>query len=107
MTGKTEHMIAVAIDSAEEIGDLPEAELPREKPRLLVESCDPDRTVAAIRDILSETRGLYDRGVPVRKIHRPIWPYLRSYQRVKLIRDRFRSCRLQIVRQSEMWSSRT
>ena len=37
-----------------------------EKPRLLVENCNPDRTVAALRDILAEAGGLYDRGVPVR-----------------------------------------
>jgi hypothetical protein len=36
------------------------------KPRLLVENCSPDRTVAALRDILSDSGGFYDRGVPVR-----------------------------------------
>ena len=36
------------------------------KPRLLVETTAPDRTVAALRDILVEAGGLYDRGVPVR-----------------------------------------
>ena len=66
MTGKTAHMIAAAIDGAEEIGDLPEAELPRDKPRLLVKDCDPDQTVAALRDILAKAGVLYDRGVPVR-----------------------------------------
>src|SRR5262249_23764766 len=37
-----------------------------QKPRLLVESSDPDRTVADLRDILAEAGVLYDRGVPVR-----------------------------------------
>ena len=36
------------------------------KPRLLVEPADPDLTVAALRDILSNATNLYDRGVPVR-----------------------------------------
>ena len=39
---------------------------PAEKPRLLVENCNPDQTVAALRDILAGAGGLYDRGVPVR-----------------------------------------
>ena len=37
-----------------------------EKPRLLVDNCNPDQTVAALRDLLADARGLYDRGVPVR-----------------------------------------
>jgi hypothetical protein len=37
-----------------------------EKPMLLVEDCNPDRTLAALRDILAAGGGLYDRGVPVR-----------------------------------------
>ena len=37
-----------------------------QKPRLLIENCDPDRTVAGLRDILSDAGCLYDRGVPVR-----------------------------------------
>jgi hypothetical protein len=36
------------------------------KPRLLIEDANPDRTVAALRDILAGSGGLYDRGVPVR-----------------------------------------
>jgi hypothetical protein len=38
------------------------------KPRLLVEPCDPDRTVPALRDIIAEAGVLYDRGVPVRLV---------------------------------------
>ena len=33
---------------------------------MLVENWNPDLTVAALRDILAEAGGLYDRGVPVR-----------------------------------------
>ena len=40
-----------------------------EKPRLLVEPCDPDRTVSALRDIIAKAGTLYDRGVPVRLAH--------------------------------------
>jgi hypothetical protein len=38
----------------------------REKPRLLVDPANPDRTVASLRDIFRSSGGLYDRGVPVR-----------------------------------------
>jgi hypothetical protein len=46
-----------------------EHERPRaDKPRLLIEDCNPDRTVAALRDILAGAARLYDRGVPVRLV---------------------------------------
>src|SRR4051812_33850246 len=38
----------------------------RDKPRLFVEECNPDRTVEGLRDILASAGVLYDRGVPVR-----------------------------------------
>ena len=38
----------------------------RLKPRLLVDQANPDLTVAALRDILSNAENLYDRGTPVR-----------------------------------------
>jgi hypothetical protein len=57
--------ITAAIDAAEEISD-PVAEAPDQKPRLLVENCNPHRTIAALRDILAAASLLYDRGVPVR-----------------------------------------
>jgi hypothetical protein len=41
-------------------------DLPREKPRLLIEDSAPDRTVVALRDILAAAGGVYDRGLPVR-----------------------------------------
>jgi hypothetical protein len=44
----------------------PNAEGRSDKPRLLVEPCDPDRTVAALRDVLAKADQLFDRGVPVR-----------------------------------------
>ena len=52
-----EEVVATAIDAAENVS---------EKPRLLVENWNPDLTVAGLRDILADTSGLYDRGVPVR-----------------------------------------
>src|SRR5580704_8423105 len=66
MTSGTENQIVSAIESAEEIRDPPIAEALSQKPRLLIEDCNPDRTVAALRDTLSAAGGLYDRGVPVR-----------------------------------------
>jgi hypothetical protein len=42
-------------------------ERPRaDKPRLLIDNCNPDRTVTALRDLLAGAGALYDRGVPVR-----------------------------------------
>jgi hypothetical protein len=61
MTAHNEERIADAIDHAEEVHDKT-----GEKPRLLVENCNPDYTVAALRDLLAEAGGLYERGVPVR-----------------------------------------
>jgi hypothetical protein len=60
---ETENLIAAAIDNAEEIQDQPVEAAQGQKPRLLIENCDPDRTVAALRNILSDAGGLYDRGV--------------------------------------------
>ena len=39
---------------------------PVSKPRLKIESCSPDRTVAALRDVLSKSGLLYERAVPIR-----------------------------------------
>jgi hypothetical protein len=68
MTTATENLIADAIKGAEEIRGPLVAEAPAQKPRLLIEDCNPDRTVAALRDILAAAGGLYDRGVPVRLV---------------------------------------
>jgi hypothetical protein len=62
---RTDDLIIAAIDGAEEIGALP-PDTKSNKPRLLVEDHSPDRTVAALRDILAPAGRLYDRGVPVR-----------------------------------------
>ncbi len=61
-----ENLIAAAIQRAEEISEPVVTSISTDKPRLLVEPCSPDRTVAALRDILRERGGLFDRGVPVR-----------------------------------------
>ena len=66
MTGKSEAQNAAAIDDAEEFQDEAVETEQLSKPRLLIENCDPHRTVAVLRDILSNASGLYDRGVPVR-----------------------------------------
>lgn len=38
----------------------------KKKPKLLIEDCNPDRAVSALRNIIAKAGGLYDRGVPVR-----------------------------------------
>ena len=62
---KNEALIIAAIDTAEEIYE-PQSLAQGCKPRLLVDKANPDITVAEVRDILSKSPGLYDRGVPVR-----------------------------------------
>ncbi len=54
MTGDTKNPIAAVIDDAEEMQDPAVDTAQSQKPRLLIENCDPDRTVSALRDILSE-----------------------------------------------------
>ena len=58
--------IAKAIGGGEEIREPLAPDTHSERPRLLIEDCNPDRTVAALPDILAATSGLYDRDVPVR-----------------------------------------
>jgi len=60
-----EEDIAEAIESAEEIPDPPPS-MSGDKPRLLVDNSNPDRTVSALRDILADAGDLYDRGLPAR-----------------------------------------
>jgi hypothetical protein len=55
-SSKLESAVAAAINGAEEI---------KQKPRLLIEPSSPDRTVAALRDILARAQ-IYERGAPVR-----------------------------------------
>jgi hypothetical protein len=57
--------ITAALEAAEEVSD-PVAQAIGQKPRLLIENCNPDRTIASLRDILAKASALYDRGVPVR-----------------------------------------
>jgi hypothetical protein len=59
-----EEAVAAAIDAAEEIFD--EIAEQCTVPWLLVDKSNPQQTVAALRDILANAGGLYDRGVPVR-----------------------------------------
>jgi hypothetical protein len=66
MIGNTENLIVAAIDNVEETQGAVVEAAQSQKPRLLIENCDPDRTVSALRDILSDAGGLYDRGAPVR-----------------------------------------
>ena len=66
MTASTEMQIAETIENAEDFREDPAVEADGQKPRLLIEDCSPDRTVAALRDILASSGELYDRGVPVR-----------------------------------------
>jgi len=61
-----ENLVAAAIDGAEDVYDRVVDYRPSDKPRLLIENCDPDHTVAALRNIFSHTGRLFDRGVPVR-----------------------------------------
>jgi hypothetical protein len=65
MTESSEKQIVQAIDAAEEIQLSPPQSRPK-KPRLLVDYCSPDQTVADLRDLLAAAGQLYDRGVPVR-----------------------------------------
>jgi hypothetical protein len=62
---KLESAVAVAINAAEEVaGQQVDA---TQKPRLLIEPSSPDRTLAALRDILARAP-IYERGSPVRVV---------------------------------------
>ena len=64
MSAPAEAIIAAAIGAAVEVTSPPIID--DAKPRLFIENAAPDRTVAALREILVRAGGLYDRGVPVR-----------------------------------------
>jgi hypothetical protein len=66
MTVHAEKRIVEAIEAAEEIRESQPTAMPAERPRLLIEDCNPDRSVGGLRDILAAAGELYDRGVPVR-----------------------------------------
>ena len=57
-------LVAETIRAAEEIIEVREDR--KVKPRLLVERNDPNNTVEALRDLLSDSREFFERGVPVR-----------------------------------------
>ena len=61
-----ESLVAAATDAAEEFVAAGDTGSKASKPRLLVDRCNPDKTVLALRDTLATAGGLYDRGVPVR-----------------------------------------
>ena len=63
---ETENSVATAIDAAQEFVATGDTASKASKPRLLVDRCNPHTTVLALRDILANAGGLYDRGVPVR-----------------------------------------
>jgi hypothetical protein len=66
MTIESENQIAKAIGSARDVLEPLPPGAHGEKPRLLIEDCNPDCTVAALRDVFAAAGGLYDRGMPVR-----------------------------------------
>jgi hypothetical protein len=61
-----EPLISDVSDSGAEFCAPTTTEAECQKPRLLVEDCNPDCTLAALRNILAAAGELYDRGVPVR-----------------------------------------
>ena len=58
--------------ASEDICDPIDTKARNKKPRLLMEDCNPDRTIKALRDILSGAGRLYNRGVPVRVVFEPV-----------------------------------
>jgi hypothetical protein len=63
-----EKRIAALLASSEEVGFSGLGQEPELKPRLLVQVESPERTVAALRDILAGTNMMFERGVPVRLV---------------------------------------
>lgn len=66
MTISGEQLIAEAVACSEEVRISDPGNDSDFKPRLLIEVESPDRTVAALRDILALTNMMFERGVPVR-----------------------------------------
>jgi hypothetical protein len=66
MTSNAQKLIVEAVANSEEIvlSDCDKVE--SSKPRLLIDHCNPDRTVPALRDILARANVVYERGFPVR-----------------------------------------
>jgi hypothetical protein len=66
MTSNAQKLIIEAVANSEEIvlSDCDKVE--NSKPRLLIDHCNPDHTVTALRDILARANKIYERGFPVR-----------------------------------------
>lgn len=80
----SEGAVAAAIDAAEEFSEDLAPDVTAAKPRLLVDNCNPDLTIMALRNILADAGELYDRGGPVRlafdeiqkgTVAQPLTPY--------------------------------
>lgn len=54
------------VDAVEDLDEPTSPIVLAKKPRLMIEDCNPDLAIAALRDIFVGAGGLYDRGVPVR-----------------------------------------
>jgi hypothetical protein len=65
MTDDAESRIAEIIEAADQFAS---SRSDHGKPRLLIDAANPDVTVAALRDILSRSGDLYDRGVVARVV---------------------------------------
>ena len=69
MNDGNEQLIADLIRDADDYAAKPNNnDIDTAKPKLLIEPNDPHRTVAALRDIMSERSELFDRGAPVRLV---------------------------------------
>jgi hypothetical protein len=67
MTSRAENLIMEAVAQSEEIVLQAYDKQEGSKPRLLIDHCNPDRTVAELRDILAaRANAIYERGFPVR-----------------------------------------
>jgi len=66
MMSNAENLIIEAVANSEEIVPAGYDKGESSRPRLLIDNSNPDRTVAALRDILSRANEIYERGFPVR-----------------------------------------
>ncbi|MFT8243263.1 hypothetical protein [Roseomonas sp. BN140053] len=73
-----------------------------DKPRLLLEPHNPDRTVAAMRDILAKTGRMFDRGVPVRLAYDQIQRGMvaQTMTADSVVLETHRSCRPFVMRET-------
>jgi hypothetical protein len=66
VTVSGEQLIALVVANSEEVAISDTGHESELKPRLLIEIESPERTVAALRDILAESNKMFERSVPVR-----------------------------------------